>query len=275
VKPVQNPFSLYDFLGYLVPGVLLVVGLIGVANLHQLTTDIRGFLSSVFAGMSVEVYLPVLVVCYLVGHLVSYISSMTVERYSVWTVGYPSTYLLNRPHKSYLYSADTGVIRLITIGKRLLTAAALAPIVIWDLLLGCLLRFRSQQTKLLDEKLIRVIESVIRPVVIAVNGETDCDEKYDYFRIVYHYALEKCPAHVVKMQNYVALYGFTRTTCLIFIVLGWSVAWLTVANHFAFPWICAFAGVSLLAYVLYLDFNKFYRKFTLEVFMAVSATSQR
>ncbi len=271
MRSVQNPFSIYDFLGYLVPGIILAIGIVIAASLQQLSIDPRGFLTKVFSGISVELYLPALIICYLAGHLVSYLSSVTVERYSVWTVGYPSAYMLKRKVQGYLYSEDKGIVRVITIAKRLVIALALLPVVVLDLLLGVLLRFRKQQAKVLDDHLIQTVEASIKPIIQVVISQAKTNEQHDFFRIVYHYVLEKCSNHVPKMQNYVALYGFLRTTCLIFIVLIWLlIINAIVIRDFGPSWMPILIS-SLASYILYLDFNKFYRKFSLEVFMAASA----
>jgi hypothetical protein len=68
------------------------------------------------------------------------------------------------------------------------------------------------------------------------------------------------------MQNYVALYGFLRTSCLIAILAFW---W-TLYNH---HWLTA-AGSCAVAFLLYVGFIKFYRRFSLEAMMAVSVVVQ-
>jgi len=271
MRTIQNPFSIYDFLGYLVPGIILAIGVIVTSSFDQISPDLQTFLKKAFSGISIELYLPALIICYLAGHLVSYLSSITVERYSVWTIGYPSAYMLKRKPESYFHSEDKGIIRIITIAKRLFIAIFLLPIVTLDLLLGILLRFRKQQAKVLDDHLIATVEASIKPIIDVVIDKANTNQQHDFFRIVYHYVLEKCSNHVPKMQNYVALYGFLRTTCLIFVVFSWILLYNAIRSgtfvRFTFPIVL----VSLTSYILYLDFNKFYRKFSLEVFMAASA----
>jgi len=82
----QNPFSLYDFLGYFVPGALFLYGLYFALALHSRTQAVFSSLSDLVDFSRIELYLPFILSAYLVGHILSFMSSIIVERYSVWKV---------------------------------------------------------------------------------------------------------------------------------------------------------------------------------------------
>ena len=74
------------------------------------------------------------------------------------------------------------------------------------------------------------------------------------------------------MKNYVAIYGFLRTLCLISILLFWNVVWHTYSYTNAYIQnIGLIVASSLLSFVLYMAFVKFYRRFSLEALMALTA----
>lgn len=206
----QNPFSLYDFLGYFTPGALLLYGLM-VAYVHaQPDADILDYIARKLSFQNPEIYIPFILIAYTSGHILSFLSSITVERYSIWAFGYPSKYLLGLPHRGY-YAIDKkrGLRRFV----RTFVAILLAPIVVLDWLLGTKAGLRSLYAKELDSLLIAALKGKIERLMTE-HAEIKQPEKYgkatehDFFRYAYHYAVENAPSHLSKMQNYVALYGF-------------------------------------------------------------------
>lgn len=273
MKTLQNPFSFYDFLGYLIPGVLFVIGFLAVKDINIVIADPAKYLSQSFTGISIEVYLPALVVCYFLGHFLSYLSSMSIEKYSIWSIGYPSRYLLNADAPSYFnfQHKNSSYQNVLVIIKRVLLWVVLFPITFLDLIIGKVFNFRESIRKTLDNHLISEINHHIDTAFPRHSKERE----NDFFRLIYHCTLEKCPIHATKMQNYVALYGFTRTVALIFVVLFWIAVYLLVRSVIGPRIFFAATGtVSVISYILYADFNKFYRKFSLEAFMALCSSTK-
>lgn len=87
--------------------------------------------------------------------------------------------------------------------------------------------------------------------------------KYDYHHVIMHYVYLKNPGCQHRIDNYIALYGFLRTICLIFVLLT---DWLFFNALYQFPessWvnnciIIIFTSVSCIVYLAYL---KFYKRF--------------
>lgn len=154
----------------------------------------------------------------------------------------------------------------------------LAPISILDWLLGAKAGLRELYAKPLDKLLVYVLRRRIENLIDNHAQVSDRNEhgkagQWDFFRYVYHYAVEHANNHVPKMQNYVALYGFLRTLTLISLLLFWIVTWHLVMGKMSFSFnlvvITIFAVVS---YLLFMGFVKFYRRFSLEALMAMAVT---
>lgn len=275
MDPKQNPFSFYDFLGYLIPGAIFLYGVLLVVGHLSPNITALDFVTTKLSFDKAEIYIPFVLVAYIVGHFLSFVSSITVERYSIWAHGYPSKYLLGIQRKGYLdIDKNINLRRVIRIG----VFVVLAPISIFDLLLGAKAGMRDLYAKPLDNLLVEVlrrrIECLIDRHAQVANRESHGKaESLDFFRYAYHYAIENAPNHVQKMQNYVALYGFLRTLTLISLVLFWIVVWhVSVSNMSCLAVTLSISSASLLAYLLFMGFVRFYRRFSLEALMAMAVT---
>lgn len=271
----QNPFSLYDFLGYFTPGAIFLYGLMAAYAHTQPDTTILGYIADKLSFKQPEVYIPFILVAYTIGHFLSFLSSITVERYSIWAFGYPSKYLLDLPHGGYYAMEEKHRIRKF---MRTLVAALLAPIVAMDWLLGARAGLRDLYAKKLDALLIATLERKLHKLMVEhadIKKPSDYGNatEHDFFRYAYHYAVENAPNHLAKMQNYVALYGFLRTLTLLSVVVFWGLVWHATRGTFsALHTILLLALSVLVAYVLFMAFVKFYRRFSLEALMALAAS---
>lgn len=271
----QNPFSFYDFLGYFTPGAVFLYGALLVRAHTQSESEWSAYLNQSLSFEKAEIYIPFVLLAYIVGHVMSFLSSVTVERYSLWSSGYPSKYLLGVAVDGYFKVSEPRKLRLIV---RLLNWLILFPISAIDLVLGQWLGFRKMYAKQLDPLLVQLIRHKMVALLVE-HGELRSvpersSEKYDdYFRFVYHYCVEHAKNHLPKMQNYVALYGFLRTLTLLSVAVFWMVAWHVWSENMSRiaggGWVF---GSAMLAYVLYMAFVKFYRRFSLEAFMALTAS---
>jgi hypothetical protein len=271
----QNPFSFYDFLGYFTPGALFLYGVMAGFAHTQSSLNIIDYIAANLSFGKPELYIPFILVAYTLGHILAFISSGMIERYSIWTVGYPSKYLLGISSQAYF---DVEKHKALRVFIRIVVAILLAPISILDFVVGKIMGFRDLYAKSLDHLLVRVIAMKVGALMQQHAGlekppsETNVRE-VDFFRYVYHYAVEHAPNHLPKMQNYVALYGFLRTLTLLVVMLFWALVW-----HAYMGLVCYLEGgiliasSGILAFVAYMAFVKFYRRFSLEAFMALAAT---
>jgi len=263
----QNPFSLYDFLGYLVPGAIFVCGIVffyGVlTSIGRLQINwLHSF--EVFARPSL--YLPLVLLSYMLGHIFSFLSTITVERFQLWTIGYPSRFLLGskqkeKPDKKWI----AGIIRLIVL-----------PVSVIDSVVRKIKTIDSLFAKSLEEPIINALKAKIHVFAEQEAGIKPGDlDKCDVFRLIYHYVVEHSSNHLIKLQNYVALYGFLRTLCFISVVYFWIstvLAFISICGSdiwVILPFVGFTAAFAVASWVLYLDFLKFSRRFTLEALMAL------
>lgn len=271
----QNPFSIYDFLGYFTPGAIFLYGCIGIFAHLQPNISTVDFLTQNLSLDKVEVYIPFILCSYAVGHILSYLSSIIIERYSIWTIGYPSKYMMGYPNKSYFDVGKTH--KTLRIIIRTLVAILILPISILDWILGDCAKYRDLYAKPLDTLLINIIRAKMVTLLKEHSGLKTPPDGYvisdtDYFRFIYHYVVENAEHHLPKMQNYVAMYGFLRTLTFISIIFFWGGVFHILKNEFTLLisfWYLLTA--SLLSFVLYMAFIKFYRRFSLEAFMALTA----
>ncbi|EFB7591541.1 hypothetical protein E4J78_20195, partial [Escherichia coli] len=82
-----------------------------------------------------------------------------------------------------------------------------------------------------------------------------------------------------KIQNYVALYGFCRNICLVFVITFW-ISFLTLIYRAIEGGAVSYISISTLlsfffVYVFYVGFVKFYRRYTLEVLMAFAVLQSK
>jgi hypothetical protein len=207
----QNPFSVYDFLGYLIPGAfaLYVLAALGAWAVPGLT--FYGILEEYLSFGTPEAYIPFVIGAYVAGHVFSYLSSVTVEKYSVYAYGYPSKYLLGWEFPGYLEIGNTDKPRRRKIW-RVVLFLVLLPVTVLDLVVGKWMGGRELYARSLDDRLSESVKESVAPLIARFAG-TPAEladvfkEDTDLFRFLYHFGLEQSKGHLSKFQNYVALYG--------------------------------------------------------------------
>lgn len=344
----KNPFSTFDFLGYFFPGALSV-GLFYIftdgimfdekssENIPHAIFFLKTFIKTNFG---VGLFLLILF-SYIIGHLLSYASSITVELFYTWHYGYPTRYLLRKENEEQVrgYLLDSNLKFAGMLGH-LLVCMLLSPIVAGHFFFERLLNMESFIGRNLDNKLIDSIRSKIKQICDIIGYKDAKSSDPDVHRVVMHYVFEHCQMHQVKFDNYVALYGLLRSSTFVFCLFTIyqfvhifsnhsiphkSILWfitivflaiiscLIVAEVIIFlltskkhnitllettNWllcliivviscyvvtfilmipdytqkkgdIILFAGLFFLTYLSYLGFAKFYRRFSLENYMAL------
>lgn len=268
-------FSFYDFLGYLIPGsfLMLMIGIIfNIEVSKKLELNIKKILELV-KNLDVDKIFILIILMYILGHILSFLSAITVERYSIWTLGYPSGYLLGYKKKAYFQIEKN---RLFRIPARILNFIFLFPITLLDLALS---HSPLKMSKIVSNSLDEELQCTIRKCICK-----NLQEKYginsfchninlDFLRILYHEVVENSKTHLPKIQNYVALYGFSRTIALILNISTYLFVYQAINNNFhkllglkIVIFITIF--MSLLSFLMYCSYNKFSKKYTLEVLMA-------
>ncbi len=277
MQPKQNPFSIYDFLGYFLPGSLALLVILAISHIWFPEFSVFEFLSKHCELTRSESYFLFIVLAYTTGHIFSFISSLTIERYSIWRYDYPSKYLLSFKYKGY-FNVEDEPIYARKILRAIFGFLILLPISYPEYVIGRVLRIRDLYAKKLDPLLNEIIRGKINGLVkerSEVKDPSACGKpsEHDFFRFIYHFVLENAAAHQPKMQNYIALYGFLRTLTFLSVLSFWLIfaSWLGGKISLVAS-ICLLTGTSFVGLILFLGFVKFYRRFSLEVLMALSVT---
>ncbi|WP_147676146.1 hypothetical protein [Algibacter pacificus] len=271
----QNPFSVYDFLGYLIPGSLVIYSYLIIDYLKNTDSFNSSEFIENFSNVKLEGVFFFVIISYTIGHLISYASSVTIEKYANWRYSYPSKYLLNIEHKGYWKSSRNWKDVL----WRIVMIIVLFPCVLFDWIFGQLLGFKRFYKKSLDEFLQDMVVSKANRLIDQLGLEKlENPEKYDdgkgnnfdFHRIITHYAYENSKQHQAKMSNYVALYGFLRTLSFIFSLLS-TYFFIRVVCFLDFNLnnciiLFILTGIS---YLSFMAFMKFYRRYTLEGLMII------
>ncbi|WP_047245217.1 hypothetical protein [Maribacter thermophilus] len=292
----QNPFSLYDFLGYLIPGSTVIYLFLIIENWTSVNgkNSIEGIFSSVSKYDFQEIFF-FIIISYSLGHLISFISSITVEKYGNWKYGYPSKTIIGYTKESYWIkkslpegSKETKLLyeveknnnkdrKLSNVGRGLLLIL-LIPLVLIEFLFGTLLNFKNFYSKGLDVALTDIIKE---NVLLLLNSKKLSNSKVfiesdlkdiDFNRIVHHYVFENSRKHQFRLVNYVALYGFLRNLVLAFVLSSWYyliISLKTINTAYYINW--SMIGLNLLlmglSFVSFMAYMKFYRRYTLEGLM--------
>ncbi|MGK0308495.1 MAG: hypothetical protein ACI8RP_001457 [Urechidicola sp.] len=272
----QNPFSVYDFLGYLVPGSILIYAYLIIDYLKNTKTfNLNTFIEN-FSNFNFEGIFFFIILSYTLGHLISFASSITIEKYATWRYNYPSKYLLNMEYEGYWKSSKNWK----DVIWRIAMIILLFPCVIFDLIFGQIFGFKRFYTSPLDKFLQTFIYFKLNCLVKKLGiDKIEGYEKYndgkgnnyDFHRIATHYAYENSKNHQQKMSNYVALYGFLRALCLIFNLTAIYFS-IRVYLYLEFNLINNFILLLLsgLSYLSFMAFMKFYRRYSLEGLMVIT-----
>lgn len=281
----KNPFSLYDFLGYAIPGgvALIFTWIVTHSEIYSLSNIIT-LDDELFDLVSWNNILILVLASYLIGHLIAFVSSLTIERFAVWNYRYPSRYLMQKEkpniiRSSYFTKHVFWKMKAQAIW-RLLLIVVLMPISVLSLVLGRWLRLNNFVIKPFDNYMQEAVKAKTRTLLnhLGLSKYNSISHGYvDINRIIYHYVYEKNERQAKKMDNYVALYGFLRSISLIFVVLSHYLFYYGIINlatirefHTA-SYIFLLIAIACITYVFYLSFMKFYRRYTVEIFMSLVA----
>jgi len=224
--------------------------------------------SKVFNNLTIHIIF-FTVVAYIVGQLISFVSSRTVETYSNFKYRYPSTYLLNLQRNDGKEKGN--VLKTV----RFLIQIVIIFIVFFDRCIFCKLTMYVAKPldgimqKIIIEKLNGFFKKIKYNDYIIIGDDNEQPE-CDFHRILMHYVYEHTLHHRGKIDNYVALYGFHRSMAFIFNLTAWIALGKFIFSCFfifnlSFLWI-AF-GAAFISYLFFVSYMKFYRRFTLESYM--------
>lgn len=282
----QNPFSFYDFLGYLIPGgfFILLMYFCGLTFDLDIVVDLTELLRGKSQIFGILNYASIVIISYITGHFISITSAFFIEKYMNENLGYPSQYLFNKLSDDLEIvctpsscEQDEDIKRKI---KYCIIKAVLLPITPWDYATQKLCYSQSLPFQLASTTWQMIKDGYEKKFILdneLLKVGTGLHD--DLFRLAYHYVYEFSNQHQSKIQNYVALYGFCRNICLVFTITFW-ISLLTFIFRLVEGSGISYSLISVLlsfffVYVFYVGFVKFYRRYTLEVLMAFAVLQRK
>lgn len=292
----KNPFSIYDFMGYLFPGMMSYIiiaycfrmglDMSEISNMDNL----RNLVKDSQMDFNFEKSVVIIVIAYILGHIVSYLSSVTIELFSRKVFGYPSEYLLQKGRiKNWwgmiisFFASKTHsschnwiyIKTLLRIIMKLFIALLIFPITFSTYTFSYLFDINGWIVRPLDEYLKDSLKAKEFRLAnrLGIN-HPDVNQICDYHRIVMHYAYLNIPNSQRKTDNYVALYGFLRSVSFVFSLTflafgSYAISTIKFCAPFNMNLIFVLSLFYTLSYICFLGFVKFYRRFTLENYMAM------
>lgn len=276
---LKNPFSLFDFLGYVFPGALAIF----IMYFFCKIPDIQGLTSLYEIGKSIEIpfslenTILLTLSSYVLGHLIAYLSSLTVEQFSIWLYGYPSDFLLNdieAMHYWKVSNENSGLSKWHKYIWRIFIGLFLLPLTIGSLVFAKCFGVKFFFIKKLDNNLIRTIRKKWLELAMYLGYDTSIGNT-DFHRVICHYEYEQQKLHAAKMDNYVALYGFLRAVtftfnCLfLYLFFFIAIPTINISNNVDWRMIRLLVIMMFLSYLFFMAFMKFYRRYTLESFICL------
>lgn len=291
----KNPFSLYDFMGYLFPGLFFIIIMVyvchedfDVANIFRLKAlvDAIGIGKPTF---DLDKSILIIILGYVTGHFVSYASSLTIESFANNTFGYPSEYLLhgnnltwwNMLSKYFQCRANSSIPLLKRIKVfckfllKILVFIFLFPISIMVFTIGWLVDVNAYITRPIDGYLKTSILKKQYELAQKLDIQyADVNIKCDYHRLVMHYVYINVPECQRKVDNYISLYGFLRAITFVFCIcfdccLLYAIKGIDFQASINWRLIIELVILYSMCILSFLGFVKFYRRQTLENLMTL------
>lgn len=273
----QNPFSFYDFLGYMLPGAVLLYVVTFVFGMDSFVSTLNLNNASSSTANQLLSFVPAVIGSYLLGHVLAIGSSTVIEAFTNYSNGYPSEFLFDvKPH-AYLTSDTTS-----GNAGRIILWLLILPISLFKTILKDICKITLfDQAKALPKplrdaafiKCKKVIKNEMGVDVSKMKIEKGIDG--DYLRLLYHFIFEKSERHSTKLQNYVALYGLTRNVSFVFILVFWGSIYSYIFTEKSTIGLIHISIFASLAYIFYIGFVKFYRRYSLEAVMATTVYSAK
>lgn len=276
----SSHFSAYDVLGYMVPGLALLSLVDFSVAYHwggmELTYEA---ITNRYTSIPWKGAIALLLLSYYVGHMVSFVSAMTIERHARWFYTHPMEFLLARENKFPRYFDTGGASKCFSKLLRGAVGMMLIPIVFFEATLlktGLVKNYIRHLSPELRAIAGKALDSLCERAKIYRDSSTSYPAEFELLAI--HYTLESAPSHIQSLRNYVVLYGFLRSMTFVLVVFTWAAAihiGFAIAIDFGLiEAIAAFSMVVLICGIFctisYCAFLKFWTRYNKEALMGLS-----
>lgn len=279
MEPKAPQFTPYDIIGYLVPGLaMLALVDITIVYHHNHSEVSIEWLIARYNSIKWQGAIPLILLGYYIGHLVSFLSASTLEKHAVWLHGHPMKFLLFSKVDNY-FKMEKDIkwyTFFFTFLIKILIFIFMIPCSWIELIFGKLLGLNRNYFKPFDKMLCDAASSAFANLCIRVKLDIAILEEnhpshYDIEKLSLHYALETAPAHIYSLRNYVAIYGFLRSMTFVCLVATWIVSYhLFIIVSWKYALLFQF-GSGVIVFISYGAFLKFYIRYHSETIMAIIA----
>lgn len=289
MEPKAPQFSAYDFLGYLLPG-LVLIGLVDCSWLYHASKTALTWelMVSRYATLSWDNAIPLALFGYFLGHMVSFASSVLIEDHATRMHGHPASFLVRPVRIRYLYSGDYKKPRRLSVACKVVLKVVvlifMLPVCWVEVVISRFLDLSRQFNATINPMLRMCVQAAEDRLLNALDVKTPGgnrptrrkDELHwgsGLEKLALHYALEMAPAHLFTLRNYVVLYGFLRAMTLILLVVVWMIAGhlLRSGSFLAGFSVLLVGGIAICpCYGAYLKFWARYHREALMAFLAAS-----
>ena len=296
LKPTTMPFGVYDFLGYLLPGLFFLLILLFEYDMGRAISSYLDHQRSFdFVAKDAALYklpylmkllsweqtpkdfkfmplLLLLIVCYLLGHAIAAISSIFIEKIVLSrTFRYPDNNLF-RPLLTRQEQHKQVRLRRMATGVGFAAKWASLRLkkrkFMFGWRKGCRF-FASRYCQDFDRPFITEFKKVVNKrfgFPVRIN---------DYYWLCYSDVVHHLPNAYQRTQHFVNLYGFTRNVCMTFVLyITVRLSSIIVYAYFNIPYDLRAANKLILltygffAIILFCSYLKLYRRQTIELFYA-------
>lgn len=276
MRAEKNPLTVYDIVGYIIPGIVFSFTIVLLTSKFF---DFEHSLEKIWLWKGTFVgdlifFIIFGTIFYLFGMIISFISSITVEKIFIFYVGYPSHLLTSDAQ----FKGNLGQ-RLI--GKNL--KKSVKSELFWISSLAML----PISLTLITLWLTGLVSILVKPLytgfrrLLCAKFEIRCTMRLDidrlsdtpdWFRFVDYYVRINVPECYSRMYNYVVIYGLLRSVCFISTICFWYGVY-NLFSIWIFPTLSLLSlsasvyltALSFIGTVLFfLAFFKFYRRYTEE-----------
>ena len=278
----QLPFTVYDILGYLAPGVFWLWLILATASYSGLPVDQLREFALVTEGIFGKILTSIafLFASFVLGHLISFLSSLTIEEFAKLYLGYPSFYIAreyNLKKNKQKYSVYINALN--SLEKQpfwfILISILCIPLTFLLLVFGWCNWF-GKIVKGLSPTIIDMLDRIF-PVVIQLRcgkptniewaKHKNSSDDIDWFRFVAFEVANNNQTALSRMYNYLTIYGFLRSTCFSTITFGYvGVIAFFYINDIIYLYISG--TLIVLSFFLFLSYSKFHRRYTEEAILA-------
>ena len=188
----KNPFSTFDFLGYFIPGAFAIGLMYILSNGFQFDKSLMPPSIETLREMLLlhEGYVIFMLIfsSYIIGHLISYLSSVTVELFYIWCYGYTTDYLLlNHSDQDNILKSEFGATRFIW---HIIICIIVLPLFICHFIVEIILNIKPFLSKRINDEmrkcLIKRINKLARKVGYEREIKMEDSSTSDIHRLVMH-----------------------------------------------------------------------------------------